>query len=382
MAGYREVGIGDPAPWFVQATLKNPQFRFDTVGGRYVVLCFFGSAASAAGKHCSKAVAENRGLFDDDKMAYFGVTNDPEDRPRLREYYPGIRYFLDIDGSVSRQYGVMDIDTEETATAETRPRWFVLSPTLQILKVVPVRPDGAEAPALMQYLRELPPIEAFTGEVMQAPILLVPNVFEPEFCKRLVDLYEARGGIESSFMRQVGEKTVYVADEKHKRRKDYVIEEEDIKDHAANRVRRRVIPQIMKAHQFLVTRMERYIVACYDAADGGHFAAHRDNTTKATEHRRFAASINLNSEFEGGEVFFPEYGRRSFKPPVGAAVVFSCSLLHQVTKVTKGRRYAFLPFLYDDAAATVRQENSKYLERLDEPEPEPLPEPAGAVSGE
>jgi hypothetical protein len=29
--------------------------------------------------------------------------------------------------------------------------------------------------------------------------------------------------------------------------------------------------------------------------------------------------------------------------------------------VTKGRRYAFLPFLYDDAAANLRAENRKFL---------------------
>ncbi|MGO4843493.1 2OG-Fe(II) oxygenase, partial [Rhizobiaceae sp. 2RAB30] len=81
--------------------------------------------------------------------------------------------------------------------------------------------------------------------------------------------------------------------------------------------------------------------------NGGHFRAHRDNTTKGTAHRRFAVSINLNSDFDGGEVSFPEYGPRSFKPPVGGAVIFSCSLLHAVSPVTRGKRYAFLPFLYD-----------------------------------
>jgi len=81
--------------------------------------------------------------------------------------------------------------------------------------------------------------------------------------------------------------------------------------------------------------LERYIVSCYAAEDG---RAHRDNTTKGTAHRWFAVSINLNSESEGGEVSFPEYGPRSFKPPPGGAVVFSCSILHGVSKVTSGCR--------------------------------------------
>jgi hypothetical protein len=38
-------------------------------------------------------------------------------------------------------------------------------------------------------------------------------------------------------------------------------------------------------------------------------------------------------------------------------VVSSCSFLHEVSRVTGGRRFAFLPFLYDDAAARVREAN-------------------------
>ena len=72
-------------------------------------------------------------------------------------------------------------------------------------------------------------------------------------------------------------------------------------------------------------------------------------------------SINLNDDFDGGEVSFPEYGSRSFKAPTGGAVVFSCSLLHAVSKVEKGRRYAFLPFLYDDEATKIREANNAYL---------------------
>jgi predicted 2-oxoglutarate/Fe(II)-dependent dioxygenase YbiX len=121
------------------------------------------------------------------------------------------------------------------------------------------------------------------------------------------------------------------------------------------------VPEIKKVHQFDVTRMERYIVCCYDAEEGGHFRPHRDNTTRGTAHRRFAVSINLNDDFDGGEVSFPEYGPQSFKPPPGGAVVFSCSLLHAVSRVTRGRRYAFLPFLYDDAAAAIREANNRYL---------------------
>ena len=118
-----------------------------------------------------------------------------------------------------------------------------------------------------------------------------------------------------------------------------------------------------KAFQFDPTRIERYIVACYDGTDGGFFRAHRDNTTLATAHRRFAVTINLNAgDYEGGDLNFPEFGSRAYRALTGGAIVFSCSLLHEATPVTQGTRYAFLPFLYDDAAAKLREANNPHLD--------------------
>jgi predicted 2-oxoglutarate/Fe(II)-dependent dioxygenase YbiX len=198
---------------------------------------------------------------------------------------------------------------------------------------------------------------------VSAPILVIPRVFEPEFCKHLVGLYQKHGGFESGFMREIGGKTVAVSDTAHKQRTDYVIAEEDVRDACRVRVQRRIVPEIKKAFQFEVTRMERYLIGCYDAAAGGHFRAHRDNTTKGTAHRRFAVTLNLNAEdYDGGELRFPEFGGRTYKPPTGGAVVFSCSLMHEATKVTRGTRYAFLPFLYDEEGARIREANNAHLD--------------------
>jgi predicted 2-oxoglutarate/Fe(II)-dependent dioxygenase YbiX len=163
-------------------------------------------------------------------------------------------------------------------------------------------------------------------------------------------------------MREKDGKTPLPHDHEHKWREDYSIMEPEIAKWTRAWIHRRIVPEIAKVHQFKATRMERYIIACYRADHEAHFRAHRDNTTRGTAHRRFAVSINLNDDFEGGEISFPEYGPRSFKPPPGAAVVFSCSLLHAVSTVTRGRRYAFLPFLYDDAAAKIRAANKAFLE--------------------
>jgi predicted 2-oxoglutarate/Fe(II)-dependent dioxygenase YbiX len=103
-------------------------------------------------------------------------------------------------------------------------------------------------------------------------------------------------------------------------------------------------------------------VACYSAEEGGHFRAHRDNTTKGTAHRRFAVSLHLNTgEYDGGYLCFPEFGPQVYIAPVGGAVVFSCSLLHEALPVTSGRRFMFLPFLYDEEAARIREQNLGFI---------------------
>ncbi|MFN3513998.1 MAG: hypothetical protein ACK41C_13190 [Phenylobacterium sp.] len=54
-------------------------------------------------------------------------------------------------------------------------------------------------------------------------------------------------------------------------------------------------------------------------------------------------------------------------------MIFSCSLLHEATPVTRGVRYAFLPFFYDDEGAKVRETNAQFLTPA--PEAQKTPEP-------
>ena len=362
--GYVQLAPGDPAPWFKQRSTSNPSYVFDTAAGRWIVLCFFGTASDPASRAALAALAANRDLFDDTRASFFGVSVDPRDEAegRVAESMPGLRFFWDFDGAVARAYGAVPRDaTPAKGAVAMRRFWLVLDPTLRVARVFPFRPDGTEAAELFAWLRGLPAPGAHAGFDVQAPVLILPNVFEAEFCRRLIGLYEAKGGTASGFMREVEGKTVVVSDPKHKLRRDYVIEDPEVIRQTQLRIQRRVVPEILKVHQFHANRMERYLVACYADEDGGHFRAHRDNTTKGTAHRRFAVSINLNDDFSGGEVSFPEYGPRGFKMPVGGACVFSCSLLHQVAPVTAGKRYAFLPFLYDDAAAKIREANNQFL---------------------
>jgi predicted 2-oxoglutarate/Fe(II)-dependent dioxygenase YbiX len=158
-------------------------------------------------------------------------------------------------------------------------------------------------------------------------------------------------------------RTVQRFDFARKRRTDTLIDEPAVLEALNWRLGRVLRPQIRRAFQFDASRVERFLVACYDAATGGHFAPHRDNTTLGTVHRRFACTINLNAdEYEGGDLYFPEFSHQLYRAPTGGAIVFSCSLMHGASPVTTGRRYAFLPFFYDEEGARIMERNARALD--------------------
>ncbi|MEX0586125.1 MAG: 2OG-Fe(II) oxygenase [Pirellulales bacterium] len=358
---------GDPVPWFTVRSTTNPQFKFDTVAGRYIVLSFIGSATGVTGRRILDDVMQFRQRYDDVDCCFFGVSIDPQDEllGRLRDDLPGVRFFWDFDRKVSEQFGAVAAGSLASPSVEYRAFTLLFDTRLRVLDTIPS--DGLHAQRLATAMNALGTADPPVAGAGLAPVLVVPRIFEPEFCRKLIDLYEQSGGEDSGFMRDVEGKSMIKFDYGHKRRRDYNIEEEEIRKAAMFCIHRRLIPEIRKAFQFHATRMERYIVACYepptaDIPEGGHFRPHRDNTTKGTAHRRFAVSLNLNTgEYTGGELRFPEFGRQTYSPPAGGAIVFSCSLLHEATPILSGKRYVFLPFLYDDEAAKIRAANNVFL---------------------
>ena len=346
---------GDPIPWFTAPTSSRPDYRFNTVAGRYVVLHFVSSSEAADGKAAIAAMGAHRHLFDDTRCAFFGVTADPADQAlqRVKDDIPGVRWFYDSGLDLAKQFGTVDQD------GRLVPGWLLLDPMLRVML------SGTESPVTMlDLLSKLPPPEAHAGCEVTAPVLLLPRVFEPALCRALIEFYGKEGGTPSGFMVERDGKTLAATDASTKRRSDCTVTDEALRNAIQWRAKNRLAPEIAKVFNFQATRMERYIVGCYRAEEEGFFRSHRDNTTKGTAHRRFAVTINLNaSDYDGGELRFPEFGRRTYKPPTGAALIFSCSLLHEALPVTRGTRYAFLPFLYDEAAAELRERNNPYLSK-------------------
>lgn len=337
--------LGDLAPSFFAPNPSNPRYNFSSVAGRFVAMAFLPEEAGPETAAALEAVQQARALFDDSRLCFFGIQRNAKAYAACQDDLPGVRWLHDVTGEVAKLYEIK------------APMWVVLDPSLRVVLTAPL----AAAPALMKHLAALPHVNDHAGVPIHAPVLVAPRVFEPEFCRKLVQLYETVGGEPSGFMREVDGKTVVAMDPRHKKRSDVTIDDVELRNAARARINRRLTPLIKQAFQFEPTRMERYIVCCYDGESGGYFRPHRDNTTKGTAHRKFAVSINLSDDHVGGDLRFPEFGDRTYRPPLGGAVVFSCSLLHEATAVTAGRRYAFLPFLYDEDGARIREANNEFL---------------------
>lgn len=249
----------------------------------------------------------------------------------------------DVEGLVASGMGATTGKADSFTIAVIDIDW-------RILTVVRASVDPNPAGAILEFLQDLPEREARALSHF-APLLHVPRVFEPSFCRTLIQAFEQDGGRATGVYQPEGKlgDSKAVLDTSQKIRRDFLVQAPDLVDGIQRRLGRRVLPAIEKAFTRSVTGVEQYKVVRYDAADGGFFKAHRDNLTKRQAHRRFAMTLNLNTgEYEGGSLRFPEFGPDLYAPETGDAVIFSCSLLHEALPVTKGQRYALLSFMFDE----------------------------------
>ena len=249
---------------------------------------------------------------------------------------------------------------------------LIADPNQRIEKLIAPAADGRQAIRALAYcekrtaartpggagLTSRPDPETTDGPAPitgQAPVLLVPNVISSEHCTRLIRFWEQgqrfTGGVASA------EYGANVPIDKVKVREDVALADNgpDAQELFAL-FRQRLFPEIRKAFHYQATHSETLRLGCYTAEDGGHFVPHRDDTTPFTAHRRFAMSLNLNAgDYEGGYLRFPEYGPQLYSIGTGGAVVFSCALLHEATRVTRGRRFVLLGFFYSEAEEAIRK---------------------------
>src|ERR1700753_3002645 len=377
-AGNRVV-LGEPVPWFSAPIVTGGSFDLHVSAGRWGVLSFLGSPANPrAMAEIAELARASSSLGEDHVIVGCVFTGPPDDIAGLAAISSNKLFFLaDYDGAISRSFG-----------AHEMPRTVVLDPMLRAVADIAWDMPQGHAETVGNVLRGLPSVDDSAGVPMFAPALMVPRVFSFEICDFLVQFYEQQGGVDSGFQFDVAGKTTTLSDWRLKRRSDVAVAAPEVRELVRGQIVRRLLPQIEQNFQFKATRMDRYIVACYDSEVGGHFHRHRDNVNAGAQHRRFAVPINLNNNFEGCDLPFPEFGRKTYRPSEGGALVFSCGALHQVTPMTKGRRYAFLAFLYGEEDVKKREANNsklhateqQYVAGRDRLFPEETPQDLGAVA--
>ena len=174
-----------------------------------------------------------------------------------------------------------------------------------------------------------------------APVLVLPRVFEPDFCTQLIRLWGKGDHKDTGVSSRYGNVNV----SRLKQTEDYTVVEPMIQKAISDRLAYRIGPELTKCFAFdRQFTFDAHVILSYSAEGHHFFGAHRDNGAPSTADRAFAVSLNLNDDFEGGELIFPEYSGVRAVPPPGAAAVFSCSLLHEILPVTKGRRFALTTF--------------------------------------
>jgi predicted 2-oxoglutarate/Fe(II)-dependent dioxygenase YbiX/peroxiredoxin len=353
-AAHNGIVLGDPVPWFSAPLIADGSFNLSVAAGRWIVLSFLGSPANPRIEHELAELLRDRHLFDEDRIVFYGVLTAPPAAPAsyVNRGTAAVSFLADYDGAISRSFGAAEM-----------PRTIVLDPMLRAIADIPWDYAAGHAPTVRNVLQSLPAVDDSAGVPLSAPVLIVPRVLDFELCDVLIQFYEKLGGKDSGFLFDVDGKTTRLLDYRLKRRNDLSVAHPQLREAVRGQIVRRLVPAVERFFQFQATRMDRYIVACYDSAVGGHFYRHRDNVNVGAQHRRFAVTINLNKDYEGCDLVLPEFGRRPYRAPHGGAMVFSCGALHQVTPITSGRRYAFLAFLYGEADAALREANNSKLDQ-------------------
>jgi peroxiredoxin/predicted 2-oxoglutarate/Fe(II)-dependent dioxygenase YbiX len=178
---------------------------------------------------------------------------------------------------------------------------------------------------------------------LPAPVLFVPRVLDAETCSELIALWQTRH-------EAIGYSTPDgdAVDETAKSSLDHVIRDPLMNDRLTNLLARRLGPEIRRAFGIRdELAFEVFIVLGYDADRRDFFGPHRDDVGERMQHRRIAVSINLNEDYTGGELHFPEYGPARHGFAAGTAAIFGCSVLHQALPPATGRRYVLTTFLCD-----------------------------------
>lgn len=318
----------------------------DHISGHYLLLAFLNDPASERGSNILRSLAALADGLEEANATVIAASASPEAallKKLKRE--AGFEWPIvgDPSGALFASYGLH----KGSATSD---RLVLITPFRQIRAWFDIEDDIASSlETIMDILDKSKSAEEMRWAPPHAPVLIVPNVLSGEECAKLVESVET----DTPFMvrrPQAGEVSgnyrVPVYDHNRQDRVDTIIRDPQVLAFLDERIFGRVTPMIKKAFAYDVTRREDLHIARYEGARDGIAMGHRDNVDAPGAHRKFALSMSLNEEYEGGEITFEEFSPRGYRVPAGTAMVFSSSLLHEVQETTSGVRYNLISHLF------------------------------------
>jgi len=340
------IDIGDFAPEFVLPDQQGRKIfsRAPHFAGRFVLLLLLPRADDPAQRTMLSDCAARAAEAESAGISMLAVTRKSPAENKMLRLTCDVPFKLlsDADGKVMAEYG-----------ADDRAYALLVDPNARVV-AFPL-PHAIVGTAVTEATRRA------TEPVLiaaQAPVLAMHDILSPRDCRMLIELWE-RENIETGVATEASGVGGQEIDHAYKNRRDHQVVDPEVIRLVNDRLAGRIVPEVRKAFNYEISRFEHLRIGAYDAG-AGYFRAHRDNTKPATAHRKFALTLCLNDDYEGGYLNFPEYGRQLYRPPAGGAVVFSTSLLHEVTDVTAGRRFALITFFFGEQE--YRDRKARYEE--------------------
>ena len=315
---------------------------YNEVKGGPIVLVVCAAAQDVPGEALLTAFQSRLEAFGDAGGQLFAMQPGPGASCAERAARLGLGFplFADVQGvAVPHLLG-----GQGAPTAAPEARIYILDPNQRILAILPAADGESAVEASLAALRDYAASES-DGRVLDrsAPVLILPRLLELEFCNELIETWKTKGHREGSL--STGEGNVYAPESKKNR--EHVIQDIEQNKRITFSLARRVGPELAKVfNDNRPFRFEAHNVLCYEAERQDFFALHRDNL-RQSDARRYALTLNLNDDFEGGELVFPEYGLNRYRPPAGGGLIFSGNLLHEALPVTRGTRFVLVSFFCD-----------------------------------
>lgn len=314
---------GQRLPNFVERTREGGRFELyrDVTRGPVVIL------ANPTSELVQSVIDTACAIMPETNVVVLGDVAIPDDAAQPKAVLP------DTDGARRRALFTNRDDLTAVIVADQDQRGvaaFFVDDYLKVRLEVALAPLKRPEPAMRR---------------STAPVLVLPNIIDPGLRDDLLEAFHLHNEEGTVSVTVDGKDASRVAPD-FKRRRDLTLDRKGPLYAAVTRaIGKRLMPELYKAWWVTHLRTEAFYVASYTAERGDFFVAHRDNTLPHTAGRRIAISIELNDDYAGGGLIFPEYSDDQWRAPPGGGLAFSCSLMHEAVAVESGTRYVLLVFL-------------------------------------